>query len=148
MILWTEKFATGSPILDQQHRVLIDTINDLGGHLTNPNFKLEELALLINQVDYIADYADMHFKGEEQCMERFHCPAHAQNQQAHAQFCDVIHEYKSGFEKHGFKLELLKALHEYMERWIQDHILQIDTQLRPCMEASSSGENQGGKRLK
>ena len=148
MILWTEKIATGFPNLDKQHQVLIDIINELGGHLTNPNFNPEELALLINQVDYIADYADLHFKGEEQCMERYQCPAHAQNQKAHAQFREVIREYKSGLEKHGFNIELLKALHGYMEKWILDHILQIDTQLQPCKEASPSGDKSGAKRVK
>ena len=148
MIIWTEKFATGSVNLDQQHRVLIDTINELGGHLTNPNFNPQEFELLINQVDYIADYADVHFKGEEECMERFRCPAHAQNQQAHAKFRKAIQEYKTGFEKHGFNMELLQTLHEYMEKWIQDHILKIDTQLQPCIEASKLRESPGAKRPK
>jgi hemerythrin len=30
-------------------------------------------------------------------------------------------------------VELVRNLHELMRAWIQEHILKIDTQLRPCI---------------
>ena len=137
MVIWSKKFATGSLTLDQQHRVLIDHINALEEHLHATQPTPEAMECLINLVDYITDYADVHFKVEEQCMDRFRCPAHAENQQAHEQFQEVIGKFRREFDRRGLKGDLLKTLHEFMERWIQGHILKIDSQLQPCMRASS-----------
>ena len=136
MILWTEKYATGIEVLDQHHRVLIDSINRLGEQLHNSNPTLADVALMIELVAYLGTYADIHFWSEEKCMESHRCPAHAENQQAHAQFREFIQNYQRQCEHRGFNLELLRELHEKMQVWIQDHILKIDTQLRPCISGA------------
>src|ERR1017187_8832912 len=71
MILWTKQFETGSAKLDQQHRLLIDNINLLEEqlHITNPG--REELEFAVHLVDYLEAYANIHFKGEEKCMESY-----------------------------------------------------------------------------
>jgi hemerythrin len=89
---------------------------------------------MVNLVDYLDGYATFHFKGEEQCMESYRCPAHAQNQQEHARFRGFIRDYKRLCEIQGFKVELLKNLHDVLSKWIKEHILKIDTQLKPCIQ--------------
>jgi hemerythrin len=32
-------------------------------------------------------------------------------------------------------VELLRNLHEHMSSWIEQHILKIDTQLKPCVQS-------------
>ena len=137
MILWTEAFSTGSLILDQQHRLLIENINALAGqlHLNNPT--RADVEFSVNLVDFLAEYAELHFKAEEECMEEYRCPVHAQNQEAHQQFLEFIRDYRRQLEIHGFSVERLRALHHLMETWIREHILKIDTQLRPCMGPSA-----------
>src|ERR1039458_9265786 len=86
MIIWTKEFETGFAKLDQQHRLLIENINLLNEMLHTTNPTMEELEFMVNLVDYLDGYATFHFKGEEQCMESYRCPAHAQNQQEHERF--------------------------------------------------------------
>jgi hemerythrin-like metal-binding protein len=136
MILWTKQFETGSAKLDQQHRLLIDNINLLEEQLQNPNPTREEAEFAVHLVDYLEAYANIHFKGEEKCMESYRCPAHAENQQEHERFRGFIRNYKRLCEIEGFKVELLKNLHEVIRSWIKEHILKIDTQLRPCIPPS------------
>jgi len=133
MIIWTKDFETGSPQLDQQHRLLIDNINLLEEQLHSTNPTTEELAFAIHLVDYLQAYGNIHFKSEEHCMEAHQCPAHAENRQEHENFRGFIRDYKRLCELQGFKLELLRNLHKVMHSWIHDHILKIDTQLRPCI---------------
>jgi hemerythrin len=38
-------------------------------------------------------------------------------------------------EIEGFKVELLRNLHELMSSWIEQHILKIDTRLKPCIQS-------------
>lgn len=133
MILWTKEFSTGSAKLDQQHRMLIDNINLLDEQLHTTNPSREELEFTVHLVDYLEAYANIHFKGEEKCMESYRCPAHAHNQQEHERFRGFIRDYKRLCEAEGFRVELLRNLHEVMRSWIVEHILKVDTQLRSCI---------------
>jgi hemerythrin len=133
MIIWTKDFETGSEKLDQQHQLLIDNINLLEEQLHTTNPTREELAFAIQLVDYLEAYSNIHFKGEEKCMESYQCPAHAENRQEHERFRSFIRDYKRLCEIEGFKVELLRNLHGVMGTWIKDHILKIDTQLKPCI---------------
>ena len=134
MVIWTEKFATGSSQLDQQHRTLIDHINRLEEMLTITNPTREECEFMINLVDFLEDYADTHFKQEEQCMERFRCPSHERNKQAHSQFLAFFRNFRAHFQAEGFRREVLATLHDTVSQWIEAHILHLDTQLKPFIK--------------
>ncbi|MGP8201396.1 MAG: bacteriohemerythrin [Limisphaerales bacterium] len=112
MISWTEKFETGFANLDQQHRVLIEHINLLEEQLEHTNPTSAEAEFAVHLVDYLEAYAKVHFQCEEKCMESHRCPAHAQNQQEHERFRGFIRNYKRLCEIEGFKVELLRNLHE------------------------------------
>ena len=136
MILWTKQFETGSAKLDLQHRLLIDNINLLEEELQNPDFTQGEAEFEVRLLDYLEAYANIHFKVEEKCMESYRCPAHALNQQEHERFRGFIRDYKRLCELEGFKVELLRNLHEVIRAWIEEHILKVDTQLRSCIPPS------------
>jgi len=139
MVNWTEKFATGSSVIDQHHRMLINNINHLETMLTDTNPTRAEAEFLIHLVDYLESYADSHFKFEEDCMERYRCPAHAQNKRAHEQFMEFFQEFKQCCRAEGFHPDLLRRLHQKLSSWIQEHILSVDIQLRPCIKGG--GQN-------
>ncbi|MGB7768001.1 MAG: bacteriohemerythrin [Verrucomicrobiia bacterium] len=134
MILWTEQFVTGSSTIDQQHRMLINNINHLESMLTETNPSREECEFLVHLVDFLESYAGTHFQFEEHCMEKHRCPAHAQNKQAHEKFLKFIHQFKERYEREGLRLDVLRSLHQFLSSWIEEHILQVDTQLRPCIK--------------
>jgi hemerythrin len=134
MVLWTEQFETGSSLIDQQHRMLINNINHLESMLTDTNPSREEGEFLTHLVDFLESYAGAHFQFEEECMERYRCPAHAKNKQAHEEFLKFIHQFKERSEKEGLRPDVLRSLHRSLSSWIQEHILQVDTQLRPCIK--------------
>ena len=135
MVLWNEQFLVGSDKLDQQHLMLINNINHLEGMLaiTNPN--REECEFVIHLVNFLESYADTHFEFEEQCMERYRCPVHKQNQQAHEQFRAFFQHFKERYKAEGFRHELILSLHKTISQWIEQHILHVDTQLKPCIKA-------------
>jgi len=134
MIKWTKKFETGSAKLDQQHRLLIDNINLLKDLLDTPSLSKQEEEFSVFLVDYLEAYANLHFAGEERCMEAYRCPVHALNQQEHQRFREYIQDYRRQRGSEGFKVEVLRNLHRFMRAWIVEHILKIDTQLKPCIE--------------
>jgi len=134
MLLWDERFATGSPVIDEQHRQLIRHLNHFESLLVQTNPTHEEIAFIIEFLDFLSDYVDSHFSYEEKCMESYRCPAHKKNQQAHQNFRQMFQRFKTNIHKEGFRLEMLTELNQTINVWIQDHILRVDTQLKPCLE--------------
>ncbi len=133
MLLWNEQFATGEKTIDEQHRVLFETINRLEGFLDRSNLNRADTEFILSLVSYLEGYVRDHFEREEHCMERHRCPAHRLNLDAHRQFMVVLETYHAQFQFHGPRLENLRSLHEFMHRWIQQHIMRIDVQLKPCL---------------
>jgi hemerythrin len=136
IVFWTEQFETGVSKLDLQHWMLINNINHLEEMLENTNPIHEECNFLIHLVGFLESYAEMHFKIEEQCMESCRCPAYKQNKEAHQQYRDFFCGFKRRYPAEGFRPQVLKELHEAASKWIEIHILQVDTQLRLCAKAA------------
>lgn len=134
MVQWTEQFATGFDTLDQQHRMLIANINHLEAMLTDLNPTREEAEFLVHLVDFLRGYAQSHFRFEENCMEKYRCPAHAENKLAHEQFLKFFNEFEERSRREGFRPDLLRGLHKKLNAWIHDHILRVDARLRSCVK--------------
>ena len=135
MVQWNQRFLTGSSMLDQQHHMLINNINHLEDLLMTTNPTRAECEFIIHLVEFLESYADMHFNVEEECMERYRCPAHKNNKEAHEQFRSFFKQFKARYLAEGFRHEILVGLHKTLSRWIEAHILQVDTRLRPCLKA-------------
>ena len=133
MLLWDEKFATGSPTIDEQHRQLIRYLNQFESLLVQTNPTGKDIAFIVKFLDFLESYVDSHFSYEEKCMESHRCPAHQKNLQAHDNFKAIFQRFKKNIHKEGFRLEMLMELNQTINVWVQDHILRIDTQLKPCM---------------
>jgi len=136
MLLWNEKFETGVARIDLQHRMLINNINHLEAMLADTNPTREECEFLVHLVDFLEAYAETHFKVEENCMESYRCPAHQKNKEEHDRYRDFFHGFKTRYQAEGFRPEVLKELHARASAWIENHILRLDTQLKPCVKRS------------
>ena len=133
MLLWSEQFSTGSETIDEQHRQLIRHLNQFEGLLVQTNPTSKDITSIIQFLDFLEDYVDSHFSYEEQCMESYRCPAHKKNQQAHQNFKQMFQRLKAHSKKEGFRLEMLVELNQNINAWVQDHILRVDTELKPCV---------------
>jgi hemerythrin len=138
MLIWNDQFATGSPEIDSQHRQLIQHLNDFEGLLDRTNPTVGDITLIIKFLAFLEDYVDKHFGFEEQCMESFRCPAGQQNREAHERFRQLFVQHKEHTKHGGFRHDLLVALNRAMQAWVQDHILRVDTQLKPCLARKSA----------
>ena len=129
MLTWTDQFATGIPLVDTQHRMLIEKINTLETLLQGPP---PSKAVCDELLSFLGSYVLTHFRYEEGCMEKARCPAHEKNKQAHAAFLDVFAKFKARYQAEGPKPELLKELQRVASDWIRGHILSVDVQLKAC----------------
>jgi len=136
MLLWTEKIETGHTLIDAQHKMLFTYINRLEEMLSVTNPSLKEVEFCLELVNFIEKYAAVHFVDEEGCMESHRCPVRQENKAAHQTFLQFFHRFKSRFHSEGCRPQVLGELHQACAQWIEQHILQIDVQLKPCLNRS------------
>ena len=133
MLEWSEQFETGHSLIDTQHKLLITYCNRLGTIAQNSNPNRHEAEFILQFIGFLENYANVHFKQEEGCMESYRCPAHQENKQAHRKFLVVFRQFKQRFVTGGFRPEVLTEFSDFCGNWIKQHILQIDTQIKPCL---------------
>lgn len=132
MLQWNKQLETGHITVDEQHRMLISYINRLGILPLNNNPERAELEFILDLVDYLQRYTQLHFQHEEECMHRFQCPAYQQNKEAHGVFLQFFNEFKRRFDTEGYHANMARELHTRCSEWIEQHIVHIDMQLKGC----------------
>ncbi len=125
---WDESMRTGDDTADAQHRELIRQVNLLMAAMS----RSEAASQLEPLLKFLADYVVRHFKHEESCMEKFHCPATEINKAAHAEFLKKFASFREQLATHsqGESLIASQLLHELSD-WLVNHIRRVDSQLLP-----------------
>jgi len=128
LIVWNENFATGVPEIDEQHMILVHTLNEASVKLQRDT-KIETLQQITQD---LLSYALYHFETEEELMQECGYPEEAQADAAqhleqHRAFSSkvvAVHErIKSGTPPSS--AELLGFLSD----WVTHHILKTDKKL-------------------
>ena len=70
MLEWTDKYASGSSLVDEQHKELFRRVNLLLASCDEGKGKLEVQRTL----EFIREYVQFHFSTEEQLMRKYNFP--------------------------------------------------------------------------
>lgn len=132
---WDEAYATGVERIDQQHRMLFQSVADFRAALDEGGGERTYATLL----QFLDRYIRMHFRDEESCMERFRCPMAGRNQEAHAKFIEHSRTFHERYAARGFLVDDAYELVDTLESWLVNHITRIDVRLRDCVRSSPPG---------
>ena len=50
----------------------------------------------------------------------------------------MFRQFKLRAQKDGFRVAMLIELNQTINHWVQEHILRVDTQLRPCLTPAAA----------
>jgi hemerythrin-like metal-binding protein len=131
MITWSAALETGHPIIDRDHRQLVDTLNTLEEAIKKGAGK-EEMHKIIG---FLNTYTREHFKREEAYTLQVRCPNHAENIQAHAELIKKLDGWVEHLNSTGSTISLVLGVYRETNQWIQQHILKVDCKLRGCAKA-------------
>ncbi|MDD2760341.1 MAG: bacteriohemerythrin [Methylomonas sp.] len=138
ILTWNDKLDIGLPSVDQQHRQLIDILNQLDEAvaLGNEPGKVPEL------IRALIEYTQYHFEHEEQLMRDAHydCRKYFDHKLEHEAF---IQRVKQGRENAAQCPDTVSnELIDFLVKWLMDHILFSDKQmaleLNPKSQTSES----------
>lgn len=124
-ITWRSDFATGVAIIDDQHRVLINMLNDASLKLTDRS-PIEDFERIVQG---LLNYAGYHFQTEGKLMSDhgYAAPDAELHLSQHKAFADKVVSVQAGLKagQRIAKADLVKFLTE----WLADHILNTDKKL-------------------
>lgn len=133
---WNHNFETGIHIIDEQHRKLIDLLNELAGTLVDEN------PIEISRVfEELAKYANYHFETEEQIWaEYFGEDSWLQSHQmTHHAFLPEVVELKDHMEKP--LRDVIENIVKFLIRWLSFHIIDNDKRMALVIQNMDSGKS-------
>ena len=117
---WTEAYSVNITVLDEQHKQLIETVNQLDQALR----KGEGKAALDSVLDKLVEYALVHFAAEESLMQEHDFPGLFTHRTQHEEFRKKLAAYLEAHKagKPGTSVSLLF----FMQEWLKEHVIKTD----------------------
>ena len=127
MLNWHEGLTTGVPDLDNHHKEIFQKFNEFHAVMSRGAAARGEEAGKV--LDFLQFYAQLHFKREEELMEKYHCPAAEENKRAHVEFLKDFGNFYTRWQTGGMNLALANETFVKLMDWLVNHIQGVDTQL-------------------
>lgn len=126
-MVWTDAFSVGVPLMDEQHKRLIEMINALAD--------ASEAVCVFDIIMRMYSYADEHFLAEEALMRRHDYGGRDEHIAAHRNFrskaTDLAdRDYTQGVAR--------REVFSYLREWLSEHILKVDMAYKGCFSQEQS----------
>ena len=129
-IKWDPKFALGIPIIDEQHKHLVELCNKLYTEVLDSRLKYENdkntqwQNALAGTLKECVNYVAIHFSNEEKIMKVVGYEHFSEHKNRHDEFTKKVLETAKGFSSMDFSdaIKFCKFLYE----WILSHIAHED----------------------
>jgi len=117
-IPWTPDMNTGIEVIDNQHKRIVDYINQLGQAIHQRN-----RATVGTVLDELVDYTISHFAFEESLQEEVGYQFAKPHKAVHDVFIKRVAKYQ---EKHSAGADVAHQLHSMLSTWLVHHIKRDD----------------------
>jgi hemerythrin len=117
--IWTDQLNVGIDVIDQQHRRIVEYINQLDDARSNGHSR-EEIGYLISD---LVDYTVSHFGFEESLQEEADYPFAKSHKKVHDLFTQRVADFQSRFDKGE---DVSKGLNSLLVTWLFNHIKRDD----------------------
>lgn len=125
LVSWQDSYCIGVSSIDDDHKILISLVNQL--HDAREEGQTRHVVGSILNV--LVEYCSIHFRREEQLMERSCYPELEAHKELHRRLCERVdglqRQYESG---HGAAAEELSG---FLKEWLLGHILGVDVRIAP-----------------
>ncbi len=124
---WKEDFSVGVDVLDNDHKILFDLVEQF--ELAHSMGKgAEDMAAVL---DTLVDYTKRHFKREEELMLRCGYEGLDEHRAGHVKLAKQVEDFCKLYEDgdHTIANDIIA----FMNNWLQIHILEEDFAYKPSM---------------
>jgi hemerythrin-like metal-binding protein len=140
LIVWSNSLITGVTEMDDQHRILVNSINEANTRLTS-HVNAEILDEITRN---LLSYALYHFETEEQLMQEYEYSTSSEEDaevhwRQHREFSATVVSVRDGIK--AGKLISHEDLLSFLNNWLINHILNTDIRLAAHILAKRAAIN-------
>ena len=117
---WGDDLAVGNELIDQDHRKLINLVNDLHTATRQGQGRAVVGKILVELLEYTAD----HFRREESHMERIRYAAVEAHKQEHTEILKKVLALEGQYA--GGQVTVAAKVSALLREWLSIHIMQSD----------------------
>ena len=131
-VKWTDDLSVGVELIDDQHKMLIEHLNNLTKAVEQqhgPNEVPDTLSFLI-------DYTDFHFSMEERNMEAHGYPEFEAHKAKHDEFKAILADMENEFRDDGPTAILAESIDTLLVNWLLKHIRVVDVEFGAFLQNS------------
>jgi hemerythrin len=116
-ISWSNDFSIGNPDIDIVHKDWINICNDLIEYNESKGNR-EAFAMILTKM---TEYSLMHFKKEEEYMQKLNYPDLADHKRLHKDFSYKVAMYN--IDLYGVNPPSINEVISFIDNWLIDHIV-------------------------
>ena len=131
---WTQSLELGIPMIDDQHKVLVDLINALHDASTAAN---PDRNAVTDVLEGLLDYTHNHFIVEEVMFQKYSYPETNEHQAEHTSFTGKMMDWLTRFEDGE---DVNNEVMDFLKDWLIHHICEEDRSYLPFMRAAIAAE--------
>lgn len=119
-ISWKEEYSVGVKRFDDDHKEIIKIISRINDTL----YQFKTLEHMPDIFGELKDYAERHFKAEEELMEEHGFPGYEDHKREHEEFDRKIEKLEE--EVNTTPRLTTFDLASFLYEWLEDHVLNVD----------------------
>ena len=123
LLTWSHECVVGVEAIDDQHGVLMDTLNELRALLLRGSDRRD----VTRYLERLIDFSRMHFQSEERLLMQQGFPAVSEHRTAHQHLLAKL--YSALEQIHREEPLHFSSLLEFLPSWYIDHVEKLD---QPC----------------
>lgn len=129
LMRWTENLSVGVTALDDQHKVLVESLNELHAAMMRGDAKESTGPLLAK----LLDYTRRHFSAEEAFLTRTNYPKFADHCKEHKDLTRKVEEFATRYERGELSINV--HLLNFLRDWLTNHIQKEDKSYGPWLNS-------------
>ena len=117
-MVWREELSVGVPMIDTQHKALINAVNDLFAACGEGKGRKK----ITETMDFLQNYVNTHFGDEEKLQREQGYPGYAAHKKLHADFVAQFLKFRQQLEAEGPTIGLVAKFNQFVSNWLINHI--------------------------
>jgi len=127
-LYWEDELSVGIKSIDDQHKKLIELINQFYENIKTASNK----ELISDLISGMKNYTIFHFKTEEKLLSQSYYPHFEAHKIEHERFLEKVNTLEERFR--AGKLIISFEITDFLKKWIRNHIMETDSKYREFLK--------------
>ena len=129
---WDSTLESGYEKVDNQHKQLVNAVNNLMEASTSGKGD----KVVLETLDFLTGYAVKHFMDEEKLQQQFNYPDYLNHKRIHDEFKEKVGEFVGKVTKEGPTEEIINEVSSAVGSWLLNHIKGDDFRMAAFVKAA------------